>query len=104
MLPKTIDVNSSTYRVIITNRIPSKKGQKLDGLCCSATKKIWVRKSLPVDELLSTFWHEVLHALDFEYGIPALNHDAVYQLESPLSWFIQDNPGLYKIWMIKSEG
>lgn len=104
MLPKTVDINTATYRIIVTNRIPSQKGVKLDGLCCSATKKIWVRKSLTPDELISTFWHEVLHALDFEYGCPNLNHEAIYQLETPLAWFFQDNPQLYKLWMIESEG
>lgn len=101
MLPKTVDINTATYKIIVTNRIPSSKGTKLDGLCCSGEKKIWIRKSLPLDEQLSTFWHEVLHALDFEYGCPDLNHDAIYQLESPLNWFIQDNPQLYKIWTCK---
>jgi hypothetical protein len=103
MLPKSIDVNAATYKIIVSNRIPSIKGLRLDGLCCSGTKKIWVRKSLPLDDQLTTFWHEVLHALDFEYGIPELSHDAIYQLEQPLNWFIQDNPQLYTMWLSKKK-
>jgi hypothetical protein len=103
-LPKTVDIGCSTYKVLVTNRMPKHNGQKLYGLCCSGEKKIWVRKSLPQDELLATFWHEVLHAIDFEHGIEGLTHEVIYNLEQPLSCFFQDNPELYKLWMSEERG
>lgn len=101
--PKSIRVGTVDYKILVTNRIPKVNGQKIYGLCCSGERKIWVRKSLPPDEQLSTFWHEVLHALDFEFEIEGLTHDLIYNLEQPLSWFFQDNPQLYKFW-IDGEG
>lgn len=98
-LPKFVDVGTATYKVIVTDRMPRLDGKALFGLCCSGAKKIWVRKSLPDDEKLSTFWHEVLHALDFEWGVGSLTHEAIYELEKPLACFIQDNPELYKLWL-----
>jgi len=101
--PKKVVVGAAEYTVLVTNRIPRSNGQPVYGLCCSESRKIWVRKSLPQDEQLSTFWHEVLHALDFEHGIEGLTHEVIYNLEQPLAWFIQDNPELYKFW-IDGEG
>jgi hypothetical protein len=103
-LPKTVVVGGAEYKVLLTNRIPKVNGEKIFGLCCSGERKIWVRKSLPKDEQLSTFWHEVLHALDFEHGIEGLTHEVIYNLEQPLAWFFQDNPELYKLWMCEERG
>lgn len=102
-LPSKLYIGTSEYTVLITNRIPRINGHKLYGLCCSAAKKIWVRKDLPEQEILDTFFHEVLHALDFEYGLEGLTHQLIYDMERPLSWFFQDNPDLIGLWL-KSEG
>jgi hypothetical protein len=101
-LPRKVDVGSVSYQIIVTNRIPKDKFIKeksIVGLCCGDTKRIWIKKGMPDDEMLSTFWHEILHALDFEYSIEGLTHEAIYELETPLAYFIADNPVLYKLWL-----
>lgn len=60
------------------------------GVCCFDIKEIWISTGLTCQERLETFWHEISHALDFEYGIK-LTHKQVYALEKPLSDLFQKN-------------
>lgn len=58
---------------------------------CSAGKQR-IRLVLPqsLDELLMTFLHEVLHAIEFESG-KRVKHKNIYRFEEGLYWLLKSN-------------
>lgn len=50
------------------------------GFCDSDMKLIAISRDQNADEMLATFFHELKHAIAFEYNIP-LNHPKIRRLE-----------------------
>lgn len=86
--PKEICIGENIFYRIRFKRNLLKEG--LAGLCHMDTKEIWIACGLSCQERLATFWHEVSHALDYEYGIK-LSHKQVYALEKPLAELFSRN-------------
>jgi hypothetical protein len=53
------------------------------GLCDQAKACIYLKKGLPPKVEHEVFWHEVLHALEFEHDIK-IPHSAIYDLAPSL--------------------
>jgi hypothetical protein len=53
------------------------------GLCDREKKHIYIKKGLPPKVVEEVFWHEVLHALEFEHNI-TIPHQAIYDLGKSL--------------------
>lgn len=82
--PPHVRVKDAIYRVLFVRRIPGDSSRALAGCCCRSTRTIWIALGQTPAERASTFMHEVLHAVDFEYGLN-LSHRHIYRLERPLA-------------------
>lgn len=86
--PKHLFINGSFWRVRFLRVID--KQPFLDGLACEERQTLFIRSTLSDHEKLRTFLHEILHALEMEYGIE-MPHDLIYQLEGPLADLLSHN-------------
>lgn len=92
-IPRKLLVKDQIYEVKYVSRIPSvNDGTKgpLRGLCCSDKQVIYIARGISKAEKVQTFFHELLHAIEFEYDIE-IDHKLVYKLEGPLAQVIVDN-------------
>lgn len=89
-VPPYIDVNGVRYDVLFSKDVSSIAGRKFKcrGYCDGESKKIYIQVGLDESLRGSTFWHEVLHAIDFEFGIK-ISHAQIYRAELPLSKFMR---------------
>ncbi len=62
------------------------------GECDEHDRVIRIKTGLDKQELFSTFVHEFLHAVVFEYKIKGITHKAIYTFERALVNFLIDNP------------
>lgn len=60
------------------------------GYTCGETQTIYILQKLSARERQITFIHELLHAIEYEYGID-LAHSLIRQLEGPLAQVIAEN-------------
>lgn len=60
------------------------------GLCIPSTKTIYLAQGLGKKETARTFWHEIVHAFEEEYGFD-IPHKYVFKLELALEEFMDDN-------------
>lgn len=86
------------YTVVWVDRFddPEQIGWTADGVGTKARpepgpKMIYLKKGMSRKETLEIFVHEVLHAIEFEYGI-TLPHKIVYALQGPLALVLTQNP------------
>jgi hypothetical protein len=82
--PKEIVVSDVIYSVKFVRKIPGIEHEGLAGVACPSTKTIYIVLGQSASERFSTFWHEVLHAIEFETGKP-IPHKTVYALEGDIS-------------------
>ena len=79
-LPHRIRIKAKvTYQVVW---VDSFKDPKQRGECDDLAKQIAILKGMSERETLETFIHELLHAVELEYGIP-IPHRLIYMLEMP---------------------
>lgn len=84
-LPRKFLVRDQEYQVKFVRRFPAKAGTApLDGYCDPEEQILFVRQGLSPKDRLSTLIHELLHAVDDEWGI-GLDHAMVYKLEEALT-------------------
>ena len=81
--PKELVIGESTWRVKWRRSIPE-GGKGCVGLCCEEEKIIHIKLGQTRSERVSTFFHELLHAAEVEYGFE-IPHRLIYKLEGPLS-------------------
>ena len=74
--PKLITVGDETYHVCFARKLND--GDL--GFCDSDMKLIAISRDQTPDEMLCTFWHEILHAAEFSLGID-LGHPKIPKLE-----------------------
>ena len=60
------------------------------GLCEPETKQILIRFNLGKREMMATFIHEVLHAIEFEHGI-AIPHALISQIDTSIEQVLRLN-------------
>lgn len=68
------------------------------GRCEIDTSRIVVRKGLCGNQKAKTLFHEVLHAIVYEYAVPVnevQEEELIRKLESGVCAFIMDNPKLF---------
>lgn len=95
ILPASVLVNKKRYRIKLTARPPRHpNGYECDGICLYDQKEIRLHREQTGRALISTFLHELLHAIQHEYRIKGLQHHVIYALEGPLADFFSDNPRL----------
>lgn len=87
-IPRQIIVGESLYDVKFKGEIESRKD--IYGYCNGDLKEIIIKKGLSGDERAKTMIHELLHAIEFEYGL-AIEHSLIYKLEEPIYNLIKDN-------------
>lgn len=84
-IPSKIIVMDTPWTVVFKKRI-GKGG--LAGLCDPAKHEISILRGMSDHETLSTFIHEVLHAI--EYGLQkTIGHGLINKIEAPLSSVLQ---------------
>jgi hypothetical protein len=97
-LPESVKIRGRVWKIVLCPKKIPFKGGHARGLCSfeDRTIQLYARQSPKL--LLSTYWHEVLHALSFEYGFDhELTHKAIFDLEGPLSAFVNDVSHLPKV-------
>jgi hypothetical protein len=82
--PKEIVVSGTVYKVKFVRNIPGIENKNLAGVACPSTKIIYIVLGQTPSERFSTFWHEVLHAIEFETD-KRIPHKTIYALEGDLS-------------------
>lgn len=101
-IPRRVTVKGQVWRVRVTDRFPERvrqwekdEGMEVFGYCQELQRTLWVKRSQSPLERFSTFWHELLHAICFEYGIKRkVSHRAIHALEAPLAITVAANRGL----------
>ena len=88
-IPREVKVGDAVYRVRFVRQIP--RGPEYIGYCCAESQTIYIKTKLSKADRLSTYVHELLHALDFEHEKLNLPHAVIYRLERPLAQFLRDN-------------
>ncbi len=68
--------------------------QTVRGLCNFDERRIYLKAKQGRKLLFSTFWHELLHALEYEHKI-TIQHQLIYDLEGPLAALFLGNRGTF---------
>lgn len=63
------------------------------GYCTADKRLIYIKKDLSEKESMTIFLHELLHALEFEYGLK-IPHKLIYSLQDPLWFVFNANPAI----------
>lgn len=87
-IPRQIIVGEALYDVHFRSTIEAR--HDIYGYCNGDTKEIFVKKGLSQVERGKTMIHELLHALEFEYGLH-IEHSLIYKLEEPIYNLVKDN-------------
>lgn len=85
--PKHLNVNGQPYRIKFVKRF---KDKAQVGECDPGDRIISIKRGIGQRETFFTLVHELLHAIEFEYGFN-INHKLVYKLERCLSEIILEN-------------
>ena len=96
MLPKKLRVKRATYTIKLVDAKLYWKGSEVRGYCLYQKKEIIVSTKQTKRMILSTFWHEVMHAISHENRIN-LHHPRMYDLEGPFADLFLGNPQLRRI-------
>lgn len=75
--PKTLKIVDSDYHLIFVDKVTKKD---LAGQIWFDSKIIFISRNQTLDEVLPTFWHECLHAIEKEVGLE-LGHPAIEKIE-----------------------
>lgn len=89
--PSELLIGSAIWKIIWRRRMPP-GAANCDGFACYSENIIYMRLGQKPKERFSTFVHEVLHAIDDEYGLD-LKHKTIYKLEESIAKLIEDNGG-----------
>lgn len=94
LYPRSVKVRKTRYKVKLVSKLNDGKNA-LRGYCDpNKPHTLYLDKDLKSALLFSTFWHEVLHAIEVEYKIK-VPHKLVYALEGPLAQLLKDNFHLF---------
>lgn len=102
LFPARVKVRHHYYRIKVVDALIEYRGRRLRGLCCPNPRVIWISTKQTRRWQISTFKHELLHAIKFEYKIP-LTHRTIFDLELPLAELFIQNAGMRryaKMWKL----
>ena len=85
--PKEMWIKDSCWQVRFVRNI-DERGTL--GLCDPAIKTIFIKQGQSYQERLDTYWHEVMHIFENEYGF-SLNHKHVHKLGEAMARFYVEN-------------
>lgn len=91
--PERLKIGDRYYRIRFVKSI--RRDKRAIGLCDEARAEILIHSGLSDDEKLKTLFHELLHAMEFEYNIK-IPHHSIYQYEEAIFDFFCANSDL--IW------
>jgi hypothetical protein len=91
-IPETVKIGGLIFDVKFTEHLT--RDSSCLGQHCGNLQEIQIDSGLKQQMKESSFLHEVLHGIDFVYGV-GLSHEAVKQLEGGLYAFIKDNPAIF---------
>lgn len=90
--PTEIEIRDGIFYKILF-----KSARKMDtethtvwGFCDPNRREIWIRQGQKPAQRAVTFWHELQHAIEFEWEID-LPHKTIYDLEAPLAHIFKRN-------------
>jgi len=92
-IPRQVLVKDQIYTVKMVKEVPAKsdgKEMEVAGLCCPSEQILYIKTRMGKVETVRTLFHEILHAIEYEYGI-TMPHKLIYKLEAPLAQVIVDN-------------
>jgi len=89
-LPKTIEIDKYTYKIVKVKKLYSKKGQKLFGECDYSKQVIRIARGQSKDEERDTLLHEVIHAASHVEGLGLKEHQ-VERLATRLTQIYKHN-------------
>lgn len=89
-LPKSIKVGDEIYQIKFRKLIRCGLGPGVVGLTDPNDRIIYLKRGQTSSELMTTFIHEILHAINFEYEIK-IKHKLIYNLEGCIYQVIIDN-------------
>lgn len=82
LFPTKLPIGKSEWKIIYSDFHPD---QNLDDLgMCFSDKVIWVSTKQCDVSKFATLLHEIMHAIDFEYGIK-IPHRVIEELDAPLA-------------------
>lgn len=73
--PRALSIGNALYTVSFVNKMKGCLGQ-----CSGASKLILISRDQDAAEMLATYFHEVMHAWEFELGVK-LGHPMIRKLE-----------------------
>jgi|SRR3954469_6839006 len=88
--PKDFQIGDSIWNLRFVRSLGQTETTITWGLCDPSEQTIYVRLGQTPTERLKTTLHEILHAIEEEYGL-TLPHRLIHQLEDPLARFLIDN-------------
>ena len=92
--PKTLRIGDRTYRIRFVKSIRGCKKAIGEGATVGLYDpfriEILIKTGMSKDDTLKTLFHEVIHAMEYEYDIK-LAHSGVYKFEEALFDFIAAN-------------
>jgi hypothetical protein len=96
--PNWIIVNNDPWDLKFTKKSPDDLEDTL-GLCHPGEKCLYIKLGQSRREILETFIHELLHAMEdeYEFNIP---HKVVGELEKPLADFLIQNADLFSTFIL----
>ena len=84
-------INDSIWKVLFVKSIKyGNKNKGIVGITDFSSQEIHIKTNQSKTETLSTFIHEILHAMDEEYDMK-LTHKQIYQLEEAIMDFMASN-------------
>ena len=97
-LPKKIKIGCCEYSV---NEIEIESDEDYVGRCYPNQQKIEIEKRLSQDKKLQSLFHEIIHAICFEFGNVKLSEQRTDILATGILSVIKDNPKLRRLMWVK---
>jgi hypothetical protein len=88
LIPAEVKIGENTYEVVWKDEFPKDKKQ-LGESRFEESKQILINLNQPIKEAVHTYWHEILHAVSFEYDAE-LTEKQVQALEKGLKNLLQN--------------
>jgi hypothetical protein len=95
-LPKRVRIKRKWWTIIGVDEYIIYQGRKCRGLCNGNTREIHIYTRQREKMILSTLLHELLHAIEFTYGL-SVPHRLIFELEGPLAELLIKNPEIGKL-------
>ena len=88
LIPASVKIGKSTYEILWCDEFPKDRKQ-LGESRFDESKQILININQPIKEAVHTYWHELIHALSFEYEAD-LSEAQVKALEKGLKNLLTD--------------